>query len=363
MQRPLRALVLHAEPRESRTLSYQRGWPRALDESVAFSCTAIDLLDRRAVATLIGRSVLRARFDVVILLHSVFSNECHLSGRLFARIARMQARRVVFLGNEYKLMPEKVAFCQALGVDLLASQLSSEAALDRYRQALGCRVIGLPNTGLDPERFRPLTPLGERPVDIGYRSFEAPWYLGNRERTELAERVGLAAEARHLRTDISLDPDDRFDEAGWARFLDSCRAQLGSEAGGDYFELTDATRVAVNAYLAESPTAGYDEVHARFFEGYERPVSGRALSSRVIEAAGTGTVQLLLEGSYGGYFAPDVHYLPIRKDFSNLVAVFAALADDATCMRITQAARELALSELTFPKLVWRLEQAIRDLG
>ena len=55
-------------------------------------------------------------------------------------------------------------FCETLETDLLVSQLASERALAAYRERLGCRAISLPNTGLDAERFRPLTPLNERAI-------------------------------------------------------------------------------------------------------------------------------------------------------------------------------------------------------
>lgn len=39
------------------------------------------------------------------------------------------------------------------------------------------------------------------------------------------------------------------------------------------------------------------------------------------------TAQVLLEGYYNGIFEPWKHYIPIKKDCSNLDQVFAASAD------------------------------------
>src|SRR5262249_18069465 len=156
----------------------------------------------------------------------------------------------------------------------------------------------------------------ERPIDLGYRAYRSPIYLGHDERREIAERFAEAAATRGLRADISLDSADRFDEPGWAAFLDRCRGQLGSEAGGDFFELTDETRKRVWAWVETHRGASDKEVLARFFPERPQGVSGRALSGRVVEAAGTRTVQLLLEGDYGGYFRPGEHYIEVAKDFS-----------------------------------------------
>ena len=98
-------------------------------------------------------------------------------------------------------------------------------------------------------------PDAERPIDLGYRADDSPAYLGHRERREMAEFFQARAAAYGLTVDISLDPKDRFDETAWAAFLNRCKGQLGTEAGGDYFELDDRSRHEVNAYTAEHPAA------------------------------------------------------------------------------------------------------------
>ena len=290
----LRLAVLHASGTRNATVSYQLGWPDALARDPRLDVTEINLMSRR------DRSVLRFRLrelehvDAIVLLHSVFSNEPALSAGLATRIGRLRPPKALFLGNEYKLMPAKMELAAALQVGLLVSQLSSPEAHELYRRRLGCTVVGIPNTGFDPELFRPLTPRRERLVHIGYRAFPSPIYLGHDERRELAERVGAAARRRGLATDISLDPADRFDPVGWAGFLDRCRAQVGSEAGGDYFELTDETRLSVSAHLRERPDATLAELRAHFFAERGERVSGRALSGRIVEAAAAKSVQILL---------------------------------------------------------------------
>ena len=70
------------------------------------------------------------------------------------------------------------------------------------------------------------------------------------------------------------------------------------------------------AYEAEHPDATFEDIHRRFFADYGPSVPIRIISGRQIEAAGTRTVQILFEGRYDGYFLPDVHYIPLKKDFS-----------------------------------------------
>jgi hypothetical protein len=361
--RPVRALLLYARLPENETLSYQQAWPRHFVTHPAFDCDPVDVLSLRDTRRLRLRSLARrARYDAVVILHSVFSNGRYLHGPLLDLVARLPAPKAYFVGNEYKGLPEKMWFCEEVGVDLLVSQFTTEEPLRLYGERLpGTTVVGIPNTGWDAELFAPRVPPEERPVDLGYRAFENDVALGHRERRELAERFLAAAAQNGLRVDISLDPADRLDEPGWAGFLNRCKGQLGSEAGGDYFELTDETRNAVNAYRAEHPDAPFEEIWARFFRDYRDPVPGRVLSGRNVEAAGTKTVQLLLDGVYGGYLEPDVHYIPLRKDFSNLDEAIAKFRDPGVSARVRENAFEVA-QELTYTKLIDRFEDALRPL-
>lgn len=356
----LRALVLHAEGKETRTLAYQGAWPRHLAAHERFECTLVDVR-RFGASRALDRALRRRDLDIVVILHSVFSNEPHLRGRLLERVARAPQPKAVFLGNEYKLMPEKLAYCDVLAPALLVTQLSDPRAAALYRERLGCEVAAIPSGGLDRQRFRPEALLSTRVVGIGYRAYENPWYLGHDERRELAERAAAAAREAGLAADVSLDPADRFDEPGWAAFLNRYRGQLGTEAGGDRFELTDRMRKAVGAYLADHPDATFADVRAEFFSELHDGVSGRALSGRVVEAAGTKTVQLLLEGEYGGYFRADEHYIPVQKDFGNLTEAVVRLRDDAECKRLVDAAYDVATTELTYERLIGRFADALED--
>lgn len=353
--RRLKVLLLYAVSEETATYSYQVGWPRHFLQHPGFRCVPVNVLDRRLWARVRSHLTVRAGgFDAVVILHSVFSNACMLGERLLATVAAWRRPTAYFIGNEYKLIPEKMQFCEQLGVSLLVTMNPSPAAQALYRRRLGCEVMCLPSGGLDTRLFQPVRGWANRDIDIGYRAMDAPLYLGHDERPRIAEAFQRLAPAAGFRVDISLDPARRLAGAAWASFLNCCRSQLGTEAGGDYFELTDETRLKVNAYAREHPSVAIEEVKKRFFAEYRDPVPVRTISGRHVEAAGTKTVQILFPGSYNNYFEPGVHYVPVAKDFADVNEVFRKLRDAAYCAKISDNAYEVARQELTYEKLIDR---------
>jgi hypothetical protein len=76
-------------------------------------------------------------------------------------------------------------------------------------------------------------------------------------------------------------------------------------------------RARVGELLRDDPEATFDEVSARMPAGWEGTVFG-ALSPRHLEAAMTRTPQVLVRGSYSGVLQPDVHYVAVQEDLSDV---------------------------------------------
>jgi hypothetical protein len=91
-------------------------------------------------------------------------------------------------------------------------------------------------------------------------------------------------------------------------------------------------------------------------------VRARSITGRHAEAAATKTVQILFEGDYSGFFEPDVHYLALAKDFSNVDDVLARFRDDDHCREIAENAYRVATEELTYDRLLDRFLEALRPL-
>lgn len=359
--RAVKALVLYAVDEGRRTLSYQQGWPAAFARDPRFDAKLVNVMSRSG--RLAARLALSTRgFDAIVVLHSVLSNEGVIFGRLLEDLTAHEAPKAYFIGNEYKLMPQKMEFSEQISVSLLVSMVHSRQVHRLYRERLGCEVVEIPSAGVDRTVFSPLTDLADRPVDLGMRAYEDPLHLGHRERRTIGtEFAGLARE-RGFVVDVSFDPRERFAPEEYAAFLNRCRGQLGTEAGGDFFELSDDLFRQVVAYTEAHPEAELNEIWPLFFADYEDPVSARSITGRHTEAAATKTVQILFDGEYSGFFEPDIHYLALRKDLSNAEDVLDRFQDDALCREVADNAYRVATEELTYERLLDRFIAALRPL-
>lgn len=262
--------------------------------------------------------------ELLVLPPSFFYFNRGRRERFFRELAATHPKRfqtVFFMENEYRLLEDKVALAEALGADVLVSQLPEDVARAFYGLRFAGKVVSCP-AALNPKVFRPLRPAAGRPIDVGTRSHVYPDSLGDRDRNVLLERfISGDGPLRGLKVDISVDERDRLSRDGWARFLNRCRATVSTEAGA--------------AHIA--------------WEGRpETTVCGKAVSSRHFEAIGTKTAQIMFPGRFNGLLVPGEHYLPLERDFSNLGEVCAAVKDDRLLTRMTDAAHDYALGAHTY---------------
>ncbi|RED44305.1 hypothetical protein [Aestuariispira insulae] len=351
----VRVAVVYNLPSET-TFSYHKLWPKAFAEHPELETFPINLSDHRynvRARAYYLKAVWRP--DVIVCLHSTYANDLVIPDWLVLLLADMDAKKIFFLTNVYKNMPEKMQFCERIGVDVLAQLGSNEFIASAYQKRLpAVKVVSSHAGGLDETLFYPGPPLDERPIDIGFRGEVEPYYFGHQERSWIMQAVQEAGEQRGLKLDMSMESKDRFDPNGWAGFLRNCRAQLGTEGGTDFFNLDDKVRYRVNAYREDNPSATFEEVFRDTMEPFKEKewLRCRLITGRVIEAAASQSVLMLYEGHYEGYLTPDIHYIPIALDHRNLSEAFDKLSDSDFCLGLTEASYTLVREKFTFKNLI-----------
>ena len=101
-----RVLLLFATSANTSTFSYHQAWPRHFQAASAFECTPVNVGDRRWPARLRALATISSwRGDLIVILHSVFSNAQLLDGRTFEAIRHRREPKAYFIGNEYTFDP------------------------------------------------------------------------------------------------------------------------------------------------------------------------------------------------------------------------------------------------------------------
>lgn len=384
-----KTLVLHAQYTDR--LSYYDDWLDAFQSSPHYDVTAINIVSRSA-RRLIAKSLQDA--ELVVLLHSTNGDTTMYLEPVAAQLADRNCPLLSFVGNEVNLpgspISAKRAVLKTIRPDYIATQLLLEAGEFLWGDIAGRRVVALPHA-LNPAAFAPGPPQTERDIDIGVRAVRYLPHLGDNDRNNLHDLFDRHAFAPDLNVDISTQ---RFDRAGWAAFLQSCKATASSEAGTWWLERDDQTIEAIRRWTADqmrgkglviandsslrrlghrlpwwmrallrkllsggpirhestvAESVSASRIHETFFAGRQRPdFYGKCISSRHFDAAGTGTLQILMEGRYNDIFEPGIHYLPLRQDFSNVDEIIDAFRNPAKRTEIAQAAQSLVLDSHTY---------------
>ncbi|MBI5740656.1 MAG: glycosyltransferase family 1 protein [Nitrospirae bacterium] len=206
----------------------------------------------------------------------------------------------------------------------------------------------------------------DRPLDIGYRGSLQPWSFGrlSYEKQQIGDVFLKICRERNLTCDISSRWEDRFFGNEWFRFLGGCKATLGVESGASIFDFTGQVERESAEYLKQNPKADFEEVFRKILEPYEGNVYYNQISPRHFEAAACRTVQILYEGQYSDIFQPFRHYLPLKRDLSNLDDILARLQNAEERKSIAQTAfQEIIMNDkYKYSTFVTRLDEEIDAL-
>src|SRR5688572_24933775 len=178
-------------------LSYVADWREAFQRSPRLD---VDVCNINNLAQLAGHLLHIRSYDLVVISHTATGDDMSLIAKVARWLRRRRGRLVVFIGNEYDLLDEKIAFLREVRADFICSQLPLSAADYLYQECKGSRVLEMPHA-LNPDRYF-ADPAARRSVDIGFIG-DVYWpFIGDRERTDLVEWFERHAAARGLRHDI-----------------------------------------------------------------------------------------------------------------------------------------------------------------
>lgn len=288
-------------------------------------------------------------FDCVIVHYSIrVSLVEHLDAGVAKALEQYQGFKILFVQDEYEGTETARLWMDQLRFDLVYTCVPEESLDYVYPASRFPAVEFLPTlTGYVPEDEdleRYTVPLPERKTVIGYRGRILPFIYGDlgREKYLIGREMKRIAESRGLPIDIEVDDSKRIYGSKWYEFLGSSRATLATESGANVFDFDGSLKEGIAQACLANPQIEYDEVASNFLRGHEGRVRMNQISPKVFEAIRLRTALILFEGEYSGVVRPDKHFIPLKKDFSNVDEVFEKLMDDEFLEALTtRAYREI----------------------
>ncbi|MEP6766297.1 MAG: hypothetical protein ABJB66_18435, partial [Gemmatimonadaceae bacterium] len=166
--KPLRTLYIEWSPLASAPnywapLSYGIDWRNAFLASKRLNVMYCDINRPHDV---LKAAMAIESFDLIVVSHLALGDDVTDIAPWTELLAKRKGALVSFIGNEYDLMAEKIAFLRDTRADVVCSQLTFEAAQYLYSELEHSRIVSLPHA-LNPDVYNS-TPKENRKTDIGF---------------------------------------------------------------------------------------------------------------------------------------------------------------------------------------------------
>jgi hypothetical protein len=335
------------EARYPYKMSYLDEWVEAW-RSHADSAQVFNVFKNSEIKAL-GKSLFK--FDLIVILHSVTADSNKWLIDLYETLSNRVCPVILFVGNEYSnpwlSIEARLQNIGRIAPEIIATQLPQKSG-DFLYEGLGARVVETPHA-LPIKRawdFRQK----KREIDLGFRGFDYPWFLLDSDRNKILMEVSNLYSSQNLSVDVSTT--ERLNRENWYTFLSGCKTTVASEGGSHYIFRNDEVWLEALRYIdslssrkllandfpgikilrslpagiknnlrvigkflgkeqgatSVLPPAVLEEVLTRInVEDYQF-VSGKALTSRHLDAIFCGTWQILTPGDYNGVLRPGAHY-------------------------------------------------------
>ncbi|MCP3902016.1 MAG: hypothetical protein GY715_00145 [Planctomycetes bacterium] len=286
-------------------------------------------------------------FDVVIVHYSVrLSLPDHISPSFADALRAFGGLKVLFIQDEYDTPHTTCNWIDDLGIQLVFTCVPDGFVRHVYPedQLEHVRFVGT-LTGFISERVLHLPfgrPLEERDFALGYRGRPLSYWYGElgQEKMRIGQRMREICEAKGIPCDIAWEEEDRIYGDGWYEFLGNCRATLGTESGANVFDWDGTLAKTIRRALKDQPDMTFEEASERFLKDRDGKIRMNQISPKLFEAISLRTALVLFDGEYSGVLEPNRHYIPLRKDFSNVDDVLAQVNDDDRVRELTDCAYE-----------------------
>lgn len=272
-------------------------------------------------------------FDAVAIHYSIrlpfdqFSRSWHKAIQEFA------GKKFLFIQDEYDHTMRAWYWIKELGIDTVFTCVP-ERNISKIYPGAEFPGVKFHNvlTGYVPMHLpdaRKFKPTAKRQTLIGYRGRALPAKYGElgAQKLGIGKMVKSYAKSNNHSVNIEWDDSKRIYGKKWYDFVASTRATLGTESGANIFDWNGDINQKLSTARIDHPEKSDHEIIRDVLKIPDEDGLMNQISPRAFEAIALNTVLVLYRGDYSGVLLPDVHYVVLEKDGSNLGQVFDILND------------------------------------
>lgn len=355
-------LYFHGYPQAATVMDHLQSIPTYSQ----FQTEAVNVHKKEYMQTILSQD-----WQVVILHYTMFAMDLYyIDNALSKWLKAMNGKKVCFFQDEYFNCVKRFNFLNEYAVDCVYTLVEPRHFRDTYHKYTDVPMIrytipGYVSDGLLNMADRIQTENLKQDIDVSYRgrSIDYSWGVVGQEKRIIGERFKEMANG--LNMDIEVTEDKRIYGDDWYRFIARSKAVLGVEAGVSIFDLEDKVRLGVEKLRKKNPAISNAELYDKVMAPWEDNIFYRTISPRHFEAAALGACQILFEGTYSGIMDPMIHYIPLKKDFSNIDQVLEMFRDDAFRQTIAENARRdlVDSGRYTYRQFVKSFDMDMKMLG
>ena len=290
----------------------------------------------------------KVKFDAIFIHYTIFSTipyRFEKYSRLLNKIEAYNAIKVAFFQDEWYKTDVYCQIVNNFNLDIVFS-VAPEAEIPKmytgvdfekvkFHRILTCYIDEKVQKRIEKQEI-------DRDIDVFYRTNFTKKHknMGSYilHKKEIAEQIIAHPQSKNLKLDISFNPRDYLRGFSWYKALLRAKYTLGIDSGVNFMDRDGSVQKQVNDYLLKYPNASFDEVKEACYQNQDDNISYFAISPRNIQACMTRTCQILLEGEYNGILKPNIHYIEVKKDYSNLDEVMNLMRNESFRMELVNNA-------------------------
>ena len=273
-------------------------------------------------------------FDIVVIHYSVRLPYDQISDFLIQKLNTFQGLKLLFIQDEYDHTNKAKKIMKKVGFHLIFTVVPDKSIPLIYPpNDFPGTIFKNILTGYVPDDLNidvnNYTLPSKRSCIIAYRGRPLPIRYGRlgQDKINIGKQVKAYCKSKGIEHDIAWEEEDRIYGNAWYQFIASSKAMLGSESGSNLFDWDGNLQDKIDKYKKKNRFCNGQEIYEAVVASEELDGTMNQISPRVFEMIAARTVMILFEGNYSGILTPHKHYIPLRKDFSNLDEVFSLLND------------------------------------